>query len=94
MVKHRDGSTYDHEQDGQRLSKQHRDVLAVMLPGKSFTGPWVTLAGIEALTGHPQASISARLRDFRKPRFGGYLVERRRRGGKGGTWEYRVSRPD
>ena len=39
----------------------------------------------------PQASISARLRDLRKPRNGGYVIERRRRGEAAkGIFEYRM----
>ena len=37
-----------------------------------------------------QAGISARIRDFRKPRFGSNFVNKRRRGGSGGTWEYQL----
>jgi hypothetical protein len=53
-----------------------------------LTANWRTLAEIETATGFPQASISARLRDLRKPKFGPYIVERQRR--RPGTWEYRV----
>ena len=35
-----------------------------------------TLAEISAATGDPQASVSARLRDLRKEKFGGYIVTR------------------
>lgn len=53
---------------------------------------WVTRLVIEERYGVAAvASISARLRDLRKPKFGGYVVERRRR--TVGTWEYRVSLP-
>jgi hypothetical protein len=40
------------------------------------------------VTGFPEASISARLRDFRKEQFGKHVVERRRR--SQGQWEYRL----
>jgi len=52
-------------------------------------GVFRSLAGIAHATGFPEASISARLRDFRRPKFGGYTVERRR-GGFGGSHEYRL----
>ncbi len=35
-----------------------------------------------------EASISARLRDLRKPRFGEYFVGHKRRAGHDGLWEY------
>lgn len=67
----RDGSTYLHERDGVRLHKQHNRVLAAMRDGQ-----WHTLAELAAATKDPEASVSARLRDLRKPRFGSYVVER------------------
>lgn len=82
-----DGATFDSDLDGGRLSRQIVRVRNLMLDQK-----WRTLAEIEAMTGFPQASISARLRDLRKERFGMFIVERRRRK-EGGTWEYRVLPP-
>jgi hypothetical protein len=77
------GETFDEGRDGERFTLQLGRVRALMLDGK-----WRTLAEIAEATGYPEASISARLRDLRKPRFGGFQVERRylRRG----LHEYRV----
>jgi hypothetical protein len=69
----RDGETYEREIDYERLNTQAGDVWRAMMSGR-----WMTLAELERLTGHPQASISARLRDFRKTRFGAHRVERLR----------------
>lgn len=66
-----DGSTYQHERDSSRLGDQMAAVLSVMSDGK-----WRTLAGIASETNAPEASVSARLRDLRKPRFGGHTVNR------------------
>lgn len=82
----RDGETYDHAKDGKRLHKQHNRVLALMSDQQ-----WRSLAAIASCTHDPEASISARLRDLRKPKFGGWTIERRR-GGWGGTFEYRLVR--
>ena len=79
-----DGKTYDPELDEVRLGRQVVRVFHLMRDGA-----WRTLAEIGDLTGDPQASISARLRDYRKPRYG-FVVERRRRNGAG-TYEYRLS---
>lgn len=68
---HRDGQTYDHARDGLRLAAQHQRVLAYMSDGK-----WWTLAELAQRTGDPEASVSARIRDLRKPKFGGYKVAR------------------
>jgi len=78
-----DGETYDHKQDRTRLFKQLQAVLATMIDGE-----WHTLGDLEAKLNYPQASISARLRDLRKCRFGSHTVERRRV--TGGLFEYRL----
>ena len=70
-----DGESYRPELDRHRLSAQHRRVWAIMRDGQ-----YRTLREIASITGDPEASVSARLRDFRKPRFGGHWVARRRRG--------------
>lgn len=82
----RGGETFDHEFDAERLAGQHARVYSLMEDGR-----WRTLDEIAALTGDPPASVSARLRDFRKPRFGAHAVERRARGGRErGLYEYRL----
>jgi hypothetical protein len=48
-----------------------------------------TLNELADLTGDPHTSVSAQMRHLRKPRFGSYTVERRRRG-DGGLYEYRL----
>jgi len=78
-----DGATYDPVQDRRRLAGQCLKVWAVMRDQD-----WRTLAELATATGSPEASVSARLRDLRKPRFGGHVVERRRR--TVGQWEYRL----
>lgn len=67
-----DGSTYEHTRDGARLGDQMMAVLSVMADGQ-----WRTLKQLAAAVEAPEASVSARLRDLRKPRFGGHRVERR-----------------
>ena len=56
----RHGETYDPKRDFDRLNTQQAAVWAVFKDGQ-----WHTLASLAAATGHPEASISARLRDFR-----------------------------
>jgi hypothetical protein len=73
-----DGSTYRAEReddpgsDRERLSRQLEAVRAVMRDGQ-----WHTLGELAQTVGGSEAGCSARLRDFRKPRFGGWIVERR-----------------
>lgn len=78
----RDGKTFDPEKDYERLNRQQRLVFDAMRDGR-----WRTLRRIGDMTDQPEASISARLRDFRKL---GLTVERRRVEGQSGLWEYSV----
>jgi hypothetical protein len=82
----RGGATYDPAFDYHRLNRQARRVFDAMADGA-----WRSLREIADETGDPEASVSARLRDLRKQRFGGLRVERRRE--HGGTWVYRVVLP-
>jgi len=82
-VPHRDGSTFNQARDGKRLAMQHNRVLAALRDGKEHT-----LSELHKLTGDPEASISARIRDLRKPRFGSYQIERRYV--ERGLWAYRL----
>ena len=79
----RDGETFDRASDGRRLDGQAGDVFRLMRDGK-----WRTLAEIASATGHPEASVSARLRDLRKPHLGGCTVLRQYI--DKGLWAYRV----
>lgn len=78
-----DGDTFDPEKDQARLTGLLDRVFWLMLDGR-----WRTLSDIHAKVGGSEASISARLRDLRKQKFGAFLVERRRL--SGGLWEYRL----
>lgn len=82
-----DGETYDPTKDGPRLGAQLRRVLDLMSDGK-----WRSLGQISVLADAPAPSVSARLRDLRKPRFGGFTVQRRRVS-EDGLWEYRLMEP-
>jgi hypothetical protein len=67
------GDTYVPQLDRARLGEQLQRVLDVVSDGQ-----WRTPEELEAATGDRWASISARLRDLRKPRFGGHDVQRQR----------------
>src|SRR6185295_3188328 len=72
-IEHFDGSTYQPDLDGQRLTTQLERVRALMSDGQ-----WRTLAEIGAVVPGTEASLSARLRDLRKRTKGAHSVERRR----------------
>jgi hypothetical protein len=81
-----DGETYDPCHDQVRLSRQADAVFRIM-----SDGAWRTLEEIAEMVNVPTQSVSARLRDFRKPRFGGHNVKRRRRGDpSSGSFEYKL----
>lgn len=78
-----DGATYDQARDGKRLGSQMEAVLNLMKDGDAWA-----LKSLAAATGYPEASISARLRDLRKPRFGGHTITREYI--ERGLWLYRL----
>lgn len=83
----RSGETFNPERDGDRLNRQARVVFNLMCDGE-----WRTLAAIATIVDEPEASVSARLRDLRKKRFGEHVVERRYVGN--GLWEYKLALED
>jgi len=60
---------------------------------------WLTLLELSRVTHYEEASISAQLRHLRKPQYGAFVVEKRRRETAevlcgvehGPVWEYRLS---
>lgn len=81
-----DGATIDPKQDNKRLSKQLDNVRDYMLR----VSAWRSLSQIAEDTGFPEASVSARLRDLRKAKFGGFNVERMRVKDGNGLHVYRI----
>ena len=72
-----DGATYESSKDKERLTGQLKRVYEAVKGGQ-----WLTLAGIASRTGDPEASISAQLRNLRKPRFGAWDIRKRRAGNR------------
>lgn len=83
---HFDGKTYNPARDHSRLKAQFDAVRSFMLDGR-----WHTLTEIALKVGSPEASVSARLRDLRKSKFGGYKIERDHV--SRGLWQYRLCFP-
>jgi hypothetical protein len=81
-----DGKTASAKHDQVRLAGQTTRVFLAMKDAR-----YRTLDEIAAITGDGQASISARLRDLRKEKFGGHTVNRRSRGDRAcGLYEYQL----
>ena len=79
-----DGWTYQHDRDYVRLKS-----LLDRVKHRMADGNWWSLWELSERTGGSEASVSARLRDLRKKKFGGHTVERRYVGR--GLWEYRLT---
>lgn len=82
-----DGVTFEDARDGKRLTAQIYRVFAGLKDHQ-----WHTLTGLSLITGDPESSVSARIRDLRKSRYGGYTIERRYV--KNGLWEYKLHGQD
>ena len=80
-----DGITFSQARDGKRLTRQLEAVWEVVKDGR-----WYSPFELEVAVGVSWASVSARLRDLRKKRYGGHEVQRRRVAG--GLFQYRVVR--
>lgn len=78
------GKTFNSALDGPRLAGQLERVKVAMLDGQ-----WHTLGELAEVCGGSEAGISARVRDLRKPKFGGHTVNRRRV--SGGLWQYQLA---
>lgn len=80
-----DGPGLNADVDDPRLLRQIERVWLVVRDGT-----WRTLGQIAHDVDAPEASVSARLRDLRKPWWGGHEVEERRTAAASGLHEYRV----
>jgi hypothetical protein len=81
-----DGHTYDPPKDEARLGGQLARVAKAMRDGR-----WHTLEELVRQCGGTTASVSARLRDLRKARFGTHTVDRQRVAGNPGLFRYRMT---
>jgi hypothetical protein len=83
-----------------RSLKRQRDVLCDVMLSAGACETWLTLVELSRLTKYGEASISAQLRHLRKPQYGAFVVEKRRREvaevlcnvEHGPVWEYRLVR--
>jgi hypothetical protein len=92
------GPSYRSDLDGRRLHSKQEKLRDLML---GINGRFLTLSEIqtrlEARFGErfPTPSVSAYLRHLKKPQFGSFRLEKRRRSGAAidGVWEYRLLQP-
>lgn len=83
------GSTYSHALDGERIKGRRAQIFALMGDRK-----FRSLTEIANTVGGSEAAASARLRDFRKAKYGSYTVIGKRFGDKkSGFWKYQVLPP-
>ncbi|MBL0320297.1 MAG: hypothetical protein IPP74_13555 [Alphaproteobacteria bacterium] len=84
-----DGNTYEKENDYKRLLSQLDEIREIMIDGE-----WRTLSQLRELTGFPESSISAQLRNLRKQKMGSYTVNRKVVGDrKNGLYSYQIIKP-
>jgi len=86
MTEDFDGATFSPVLDGSRLTSQLWHVRQLMSDGH-----WWTLTSLAEGVNGTEAAVSARLRDLRKPRFGGHHVEKKRDASRKGVWLYRLA---
>jgi hypothetical protein len=80
------GPAYEPEHDQARLTGQLARVWTVTRDQQ-----WRTAPEIGAVTGDPDASVSAQLRHLRKRRFGAHVLEKRlTHDPERARWEYRL----
>lgn len=78
--------TYEARLDKDRLDTMLGRVFMLMKDAK-----WRTVPEIAAVVPGSHTGISARLRDLRKEKFGGHILNRRRRGEpEDGLWEFQL----
>ena len=79
-----DGETYEEEEDQVRLTGQLLRTWSALQGGE-----WFTLRELSDEVVGSEASVSARLRDLRKKKFGSHVIDRERV--EGGLFRYRLA---
>jgi hypothetical protein len=79
-----DGKTFDFLKDSPRLTSLLHKVLDYLKDGQ-----YHSLHDIQVHCGGTECSVSARLRDLRKIKFGSHHIEAKRE--EGGLWTYRLN---
>lgn len=83
-----------------RVLQSQRELLCDVMLTAGQCGAWLTLRELSRMTRYGEASISAQLRHLRKPQYGAFVVEKRRRKEEeidrgteqGVLWEYQLRR--
>lgn len=89
-MKEFDGDRINPSLDNPRLRGQLLRVFEVLK-----RGGWWTYREIADITGDPETSISAQIRNLRKEKCGGFKVPGRHRGEpKNGLWEFHLELPN
>lgn len=84
-----DGDTFVPMIDHARLTGLLKRVYDIMSDGN-----WHRLAELAHRAQGSEASVSARIRDLRKEKFGGFQVDRKRHKTQKGVWLYRLVTDD
>lgn len=80
------GDTFDKDKDGVRLASALETIRALLT--YRFGLRVYTLHALARAANCSEASASARLRDLRKPKFGGLNIQKKRDATRPGIWWY------
>lgn len=89
LTGHRDGETYEPPRDYHRLNRQMIQVYTVVADEEWWQIQPIQQKIVDYGIWAEQTSISARLRDFRKAKFGSHGMIKENLGG--GLWQYRLT---
>ncbi len=84
-----DGSTYDRDKDGARLSSA---LERMAFASRNGYGKWRSLAAWSIIGECSEAAAGARLRDFNKEKFRHFGLEMQSERASGGGWVYSLHR--
>ena len=80
-----DGAVYNSTRDRERLTGQLHSIFMLMSDGN-----YRTVNEIHEQLGYPHASISAQLRNLKKPKFGGHGLEKKRVFEDSALWTFKI----
>jgi hypothetical protein len=77
---------------GRQIASQTEIIRDVLLSAAECSpdGGWMTLRELADLTAYRETAISAQLRRLRAPKYGSFVIDKRRRSASF-DWEYRIA---
>jgi hypothetical protein len=87
-----DSSMFSSQFAGRQIISQTEIIRDVLLSAAECSpeGGWMTLRELAELTDYRETAISAQLRRLRAPKYGSFVIDKRRRSASF-EWEYRIA---